>query len=250
MRRIETVLIAVCVLTIVGLVYAQHLGRLFVQPKNDATQVFLVNDEDTNPIFSVDTENDSITISGGLSASGDVVFAGDFEVSGLFWEDLRFPAAALSPQNKNDNIPEYDSTNVGWLFADDATETITMIGQLPHRYKVGSDIEAHVHFETTADDSVVWQLEYIWTSMGDTTLAWTTVSDSTVSYTWTAGTIHQVVDIADITGTGKGMSSIIKMKLSRLGGNSGDNHSGDILLTEFDLHYQLDGFGSSTEYAK
>jgi len=237
--------IIIFILVIVGIVIGQQIMSLTISPKADLANIFTVQDKDGNNIFNVDTQNDIVTV------SGDMIITKDFEVSGYFWDDLRFPASALSPQNQNAAVPEYDTTNVGWLFDDSQTESITIIAQLPHAWREGSDVEAHVHWEQSADDSVVWQLQYKWANVGGAVPgSWSTVKDSGNSQSYTSGTLHQLTGIGTLDGTGKTLSSVIKMKLSRLGASSGDNHSGDILMTEFDIHYQIDGFGSSLEYTK
>jgi hypothetical protein len=62
---------------------------------------------------------------------------------------------------------------------------------------------------------------------------------------------HQIAQFDEIEGTGKGLSSILSIKLSRIGGDETDTYNADALLKEFDIHYQIDTPGGSyDEYNK
>ena len=50
--------------------------------------------------------------------------------------------------------------------------------------------------------------------------------------------------------TGYTLSSCVVWKLSRVGNNAGDTYDDVVSLIEFDIHYEVDGFGSEDEYVK
>ena len=59
-----------------------------------------------------------------------------------------------------------------------------------------------------------------------------------------------VLEMGDIVGTGKTLSSQIICSLTRNGLNALDTSADDVYITEVDFHYQVDGFGSAQEYIK
>lgn len=170
--------------------------------------------------------------------------------SAVMWDDLRFPATNLCV-NPATLKPDFDYTEVGFLFDAAATETIFAVAQMPHGYKEGSDIEMHIHWEPTNTNTgnVLWQVEYKWTNIGGTepgTFTAITILDAGDGTAYK----HQIADFATISGTGKTISSILSLKISRLGGDGTDTYNADALLKEFDIHYQINSFGSDDEYVK
>lgn len=234
------------IISIIFTLFFGVTGFLVIQPNSDAADVFSVRDADNNVRFNINTLTDLMTIN-----VDSLAFTGDIEFIDTFWDDLRFGASALSPQNKNDAVPEYDTTNVGWLFDPDNTESLTIVAQLPHSWKQGSSIQPHIHWEQASDSAVVWAYQYIWTNVGDTVEAWSAVlKDSVGSQTYSAGTLHQITGLDVMDGSDKTLSSIIKIKISRVGGSSGDTELNDVLFTEFDIHYQINSLGSQNEYTQ
>jgi len=165
------------------------------------------------------------------------------------WEDLRFPATQLRQGALSK--PDFDYTNVGLLFDPATTETIYAIAQMPHTWKLGSTIKPHIHWSPTSTDTgnVYWRLEYKWTNINATESGtWTTLNIQDAA----DGTVgkHQIIGLGDMDGTGKTLSSAITMKLSRIGGDTLDTYTDDARLLEFDIHYEIDAFGSDEEYVK
>jgi hypothetical protein len=166
------------------------------------------------------------------------------------WDDLRFPATQLRV-NPATLKPDFDTTNVGFLFDAGSVETLYLIAQMPHGWKLGSTLYPHVHWEPTTTDTgnVYWRLEYKWTSIGETEPgSWTTLNvldagDGTALK-------HQIVSLGTMVGTGQTLSSIISMKLSRVANDGTDTYTGEALLKEFDIHYEMDTLGSREEYEK
>jgi len=194
-------------------------------------------------VFADSAEFGSGSNLGKFESDGTLVFYNDATV----WDDLRFPATAVNPPGAVSD-PDFDATNIGWLFDDGTTETLMMIGQMPHARKPDSDIELHLHWEptNTNTDTVYWQILYKWTNIGSVEQAgWDTLIVKAAG----AGTAyhHTLSDFGTIDGTGMNLSSIISMKLSRVGGHSSDGYNADALLKEFDIHYEIDRLGSRNE---
>jgi len=163
------------------------------------------------------------------------------------WDDLRFP---VTQSKRGANVePDFDETNVGFLFpTDDTSEIAYIIAQFPHDWKTGSVISPHVHFAQGGDNTYVFKIDYKWINLGDAVPAtWTTIATTGYAYTYESGTIHQLAEFTDITPpeTITDVSSIMLIKLYR-----DDEVSGDVLVWEFDIHYQRDADGSSSEYVK
>jgi hypothetical protein len=166
------------------------------------------------------------------------------------WEDLRFPATAINPAGAASAMV-FDTTNIGFTAGAAGTQVIAIIGQMPHSWKEGSDIYPHIHWEptTTNTGNVLWRLEYKWTNIGDTEPAGFTTLDILDAGDGTA-LKHQIASFAAISGAGKTISSIITMKVSRIGGDATDTYTGDALLKEFDIHFESDTLGSRSEFTK
>lgn len=164
------------------------------------------------------------------------------------WEDLRFPATRI--RQGATQKPDFDTTNMGLLFPqNDATEIAYIIAQLPHGTKSESSLSPHIHFVQDEATEPVFKIDYRWYKNGeDPTGSFTTLTIDNFIYTYTSGSILQIAEFPMIDGTGiDTVSSILDIKLYR-----DDNVvTGDVLVKEFDLHYQIDQErGSRSEYVK
>ena len=170
--------------------------------------------------------------------------------SATTWEDMRFPATAINPPGLVSD-PDWDDTYGGWLFASGATEQLWVIGQMPHTYKEGSAIYPHLHWEPTNTNtgSVAWRIYYKWVNIGGTDAEPTDVLSDYDPGNGTAY-MHQLSSLGSISGTGMGVSSMITIKLQRVGGIGSDTYNADCLFKEFDIHYEIDSQGSRLESSK
>jgi len=181
-----------------------------------------------------------------VEPDGTIKFVGDATV----WEDMRAPATAINPPGVEGD-PDWDATNIGWLFDAAGIEILYIIFQLPHTYKEGTDLYPHVHWQPTSTDTgdVLWKIDYKWTNVNATDAGSTTPVEITPAGDGTT-LKHQLSSFAALDGTGKTISSILTIKLSRMGNDDDDTYTGDALLKEFDIHYQIDTVGSRTELTK
>jgi hypothetical protein len=60
----------------------------------------------------------------------------------------------------------------------------------------------------------------------------------------------QLTPFSAIDMTGFTLSAMIVFKLARVGGDALDTMPGDASLLEFDIHYQINSFGSQQEFVK
>ena len=166
------------------------------------------------------------------------------------WDDLRFPATAINPPGQVSD-PDIDVTDGTLLFDPAATEIIMGVAQMPHPWLEGSSLEAHIHWSPTdgAAGDVLWRFDYQWANIGDAFPgSWT--SSDTVAATTETDDDHLYTDLEEMAGVGKTFSSMIKWRLSRIGGDVLDTYAADAKLLELDFHYRIDSVGSGKELAK
>lgn len=190
------------------------------------------------------------------------------------WEDLRVPLSSLKTGGvKDPTFSQWKADGSGsrgvylWHFADQAVaaneEELFFVAQIPHSYKLGTDLCVHIHWTPavsgSANEFVVWGLEYVWIDIDEATAANTTIIASDASSaanattsgdsTLTAGK-HYVTNIADITGTGYGISSVLACRVFRNSSADNDDLAQIAIAFEIDFHYQIDTLGSRAELTK
>jgi len=176
------------------------------------------------------------------------------QLSAQTYDDLTFPATAVNPPGQPSD-PDWDVTTPGWLFDATGTEILHLVGQLPHTYVENSDLMPHIHWTktTSAANDVYWQLEVAKAPIGGVISSFTTTASSTV----VAGTPdtntadkHLITAFPAIDGTGLGISDMLIMKLSRIGGHADDTYGADARMLEFDIHVKSWPTGSIKEYSR
>jgi hypothetical protein len=177
-----------------------------------------------------------------------------FKVSANYpWDDFSFPVSGLRI-NPATSKPDYDQNEIEFLF--DAGTTETVVGVQISRHEFAQDQllwMPHVHWVQDAVGNVVWQLEYkIWAANTVEPVGFTAISAFTPEFAYTSGSIHQITSLPDIDVTPYSSSTamVVKIKISRLGGDSNDTKSGDARFMSFDFHVQIDAFGSRQEFIK
>ena len=171
----------------------------------------------------------------------------DLPKTNVVWDDLKAPATSV--RQGATAKPDFDTTELGLLFPqNDPTEIAYIIMQFPHARKNGSSIKPHVHWIQTSADEAVWKMDYRWYKNGDAPSgSWTTLTCDSPVFPYTSGSLLQICSFPEIDGSAVDtVSSIIDVRLYR-----DDNVvSGDVLLKEFDIHYQIDQLGSRQEFIK
>ncbi len=161
------------------------------------------------------------------------------------YEDLRVPL--VTTKQGALSKPDFSYTNIGYLFPqNDATEILYGSAQFEHSYTTGTTVFPHVHFEQTSSSTPTFKLDYMWTSLGVATSAFTTIQTTATVYTYTGGVIAQLANFPSIAGTEQSISSIFKFRLYR----DDDRVTGDVLTTDFDIHFYKNTLGSRTETSK
>ncbi len=182
----------------------------------------------------------------------------DILYSDTYWEDLQVPVSSVKVQGAS-HTPDWGAflTTLQILWFDAGTmEQVFFVAQLPHTYKEGTNIEAHVHWTPSingvqANHTVRWGLEYSWANIGATFPNTPTIiyGSAHMPSEQLVTNRHYTNSLGQITGTGKTISSMLICRLFRDATDNGaDTYTGDAGLLEFDFHYEVDRPGSIAAY--
>jgi len=182
----------------------------------------------------------------------DSIVTGAIYYSDTYHDDLRVPLTntRINPANSEPDFEDMGNGAFAWGFdaAADSLHSLNFIAQIPHKYKVGTDLDAHIHWtpSTTNTGTVRWKLIYYTAAIngnmsGPDSLYINDAGDGTAYK-------HQLADFGDIDGSSLGISSVIIGKLSRVGDD--DTYTGSAYGLEIDFHYEIDQPGSANEYSK
>jgi hypothetical protein len=189
------------------------------------------------------------------------------------WTDLQVPGTAgqvgTSKPPALTQFKDNGSSSIGvylWAFGDEAVdaneEQLYFSIQLPHSYKHGTDLKAHVHWTPAvsggANEFVKWGLEYTWANIGanfgNTTIITSDASSGATATTSGDTTLtadeHYITSIGTISGTGKTLSSMLICRLFRNSSHANDDLAQDAYLFEMDFHFEMDITGSRQEFIK
>lgn len=164
------------------------------------------------------------------------------------WNDLRVP---MSTGKASSTPPTYGVFRNGleaWGFSKTLTNELFAEVQLPHGYVNGSDLYAHIHWSpgnSTDTGNVVWSLEYTWANFNAAFPASTTITKTQAA----AGVAyqHQLASFAAISGAGKTESSLLMVRVARLGADGSDTFDAVAYGLSFDIHHEVTTLGSATE---
>lgn len=178
--------------------------------------------------------------------SANTFFNDDFTV----WDDVRVAAEATKPGSSAPTWTNITGNVSCFQFANSQANFVEFSCQLPHSYKLGSDIHPHIHWgpEDATSGNVRWLLTYSWADIGEAFSGSTDIG-VTGAASGTAND-HQVAEFSAIDGTGMGISSMLLCKLQRRGSNALDTYTGAANFYEFDFHIEIDSVGSDEEYVK
>lgn len=172
------------------------------------------------------------------------------QIASYRWDDLGMPVTAINPPGQASD-PDIDPNDGTFLFDAATTELIYVKAQMKHTWREGSELRPHIHWEQTAAGAVLWQLDYKFYNNGDLVPeTWTTIQTIDQVWTYTSGTLAQISPLPSIIWPEAKISAMLKMKLSRIGGDASDTMSADARFTDFDIHVLSVDRGSEREYTK
>jgi hypothetical protein len=249
----------------------------------DQAATLAVRGDGTNPIqkwqSSAGTTKSLITAAGGAQlgdqAGGNYVNISDTDGTltlvgnAKAWDDLRVEPVA---RTTGANAPTFEKwlddaagTSRGvYLYSfDDANagseKEIFFTMQMPHNW-AATAVGIHVHWIGAVDDTTAtprWGMEYVWKEIGavfgDTTTVYVvgnTAGDANIT-----ALKHYISEFTAVTpdSTQDGLSSILIGRLFRDSANAADTYNASGAkcgLLYIDAHYEIDGFGSNSEYTK
>jgi len=194
-----------------------------------------------------------------FEADGTLAMTGDATV----WDDMRVvPGSFDRPGVTDPTIIAYDVNGGGvstylWQFQKNAIASFSI--QVPHNYKSGSNIYVHIHWTPGPNGSaengatVGWKIDYSWANINGNfgTMLTADLSDACDG----TNHKHQMTPDVSITGTDKGISSMLICNVKRTDTGTDDTWAGTAsgslpLLLEIDFHYEIDTVGSRQRTAK
>ena len=180
----------------------------------------------------------------------------ELEGDATVWDDLR------TPSNQSKHVAGIEASDQAYRggvvtsFADNVDQAVAFNVQLPHKYKLGEDIEFHIHMALPTPgagggaENVKFLFTHSWADIGGVFPVATEVTATRDVQNDSADTHH----LFEIAGTIDGsaisiVSSMIICSLTR-DVSVADNYADDVYVIELDFHYPIDTLGSRTEAAK
>jgi hypothetical protein len=218
--------------------------------------------------LALKSEAQEVKINNNLAVEADGTLRMDG--SATVWDDLMVFPDATSRGSSNAPVWGGQSAtafkkNVGgtsqgvflWMFSATTEQELYFSVQLPHGYKVGSDIYPHVHWTTStgtpSGTNVVWGLEYTIVAIGGSFPVTSTLTAHSVipSIGTPTGTgQHLITSFAPISGTNLEISTVLVCRIYRAATDSYDTFPNEVGILGIDFHIEKDTQGSRTEFTK
>lgn len=183
----------------------------------------------------------------------DKIVTNEIEYANGYWDDMRFPFFGQRLDTAGGRIT-YNTVEKGIDFADNAQEAdidgIHAVAQMPHSWKLKSEIRPHIHWIQNQALFPAWKLSYrIYTNGSLVPVSYINVGITSHAFTWVSDDLMQISGFPaiDMSGYDK-VSTIIDIRITRDG--AADSYVGDALGKEFDIHFLMDTPGSKTAFAK
>ncbi|MFA6492625.1 MAG: hypothetical protein WCV58_00545 [Patescibacteria group bacterium] len=226
-------------------------GTLHIKADSDDQQLIIQLDAaQTVNSFEI-YKSDGTTRLVSFEDDGTLVFENDAVV----YDDLQQPGLLVRTNASAPDLVTFGPvvTNL-IIYGFDGTATLEQVYfnvQLPHSYKLGTDLYPHIHWSPTdtSAGNVVWKLEYSWADVNGTFAAPTTIA-TTPQATGGTAWAHNVVSFPTISGTGVDISRILVCRLYRDPADAGDTYTHDAALLNFDFHFEKDTLGSRELWIK
>lgn len=196
----------------------------------------------------------------GILASG----ATPITYSATVWDDLRILPSAFDFAGSGDpSIVTWQPGGSGatfrvWEFQLDDQGFFTC--QIPHTYKLGTDIYCHVHWtpgtrgNEEGTNAVAWKLDYSWANINGVFGASATIDMTDACQSTDHAHLMSPDAVIDGHTAAKGISSMLVCRIYRhdvAGDTWAGTASGQLpILLELDFHYEIDTAGSATISAK
>ena len=154
----------------------------------------------------------------------------------------------------------YNFPEASLVFKSNATEIdyAIMNIQINHDWKTGTNLEPHLHWWQSTVEIPNWVIQYRIQPNGSLkTTEWTPLRWTNSVFDYTGGTLNQIISFGEIVPpTDPGVSMVLQVRLLRDTTNSlglfdtVDPVLIDVSATSFDIHIEVDMFGSRQRYIK
>jgi len=174
---------------------------------------------------------------------------GSFVTDDTVWEDMHFPATTINPPGAETD-PDFDFTEIGWLFAPAGIEILFLVATLPNSYAQGTSIRPHIHWEATTADAgnILWRISHRWRNEGQVAPDFTD-SDCLCAAGEESDVMKQS-NFAEISKPDALISSVLDIKLSRQGSDGTDTYPADARFKKFGINFRMNSVGSREEWVK
>lgn len=169
------------------------------------------------------------------------------------YDDLRFPIANIKVDSVNPPGEQAYKGGLVFAFASNPNQKAYFNAQMPHTWKEGTPIDIHCHLILpTAGagggvENVKFDATYSWANMDAVFPGESTITE-TVDVQDIPADRHFILDLGDITATGKMFSSMLIISITRDTGVAND-YTDDVYVTECDIHYKINKAGTSAEFS-
>jgi hypothetical protein len=205
-------------------------------------------------LISSAIQNDLLIYNGTYWENSDDVIVNSITYGNTYWDDFRVAlvSAVLGPTAPD--LETFIQNTLAYAWSDSAAnEAVHFTVQMPHSYKLETDLDAHVHANAGSSTNS-GNVEAILECTDLVNLDGTYANSTTVYNTVIAvdGTAYKnyFQDFGDIDGSGASkVSALMQCRLTRNVDVAGDL-TGDFFFLDVDFHYQIDTPGSETETAK
>ena len=182
-----------------------------------------------------------------------------FETETVVWDDLRFPVSSTKKLAGKEPTSVVYKGGLVWSFEDSKDMGIAFNAQLPHSYKLGENIEFHIHATISEDgrnaggvENIKLDLTYSWAYVDGEFPTVKTITE-TFDVTKDIAGRHFLFDLGDIpvsdANGSQEVSSMLICSLTR-DVSVANNYTHDLYFMEADFHIPSDTLGSRTKTAK
>lgn len=166
------------------------------------------------------------------------------------FDDLRSPATAINlPGQPADPAVDTDGS---LLFSATIENNIAIIVQIPHSWKIGSQVYPHLHWckSVIGAGGVDWQMRYRTIRNGGSTTSWSDYASAQSVFPVTSGTENNIAKFPAIDTSEMRLSDLLSFQVRRMPSSASDDYPSAARFWEFDVHYEMDSDGSFYEYQK
>jgi hypothetical protein len=190
-----------------------------------------------------------------IDNAGKLLLAGAATV----WDDLTTPLIGSKLESPSSHIVTNNAEcTIEFKTSCDLTDYLIAVPQMTHKWKMGSSVGPHLHWEQASATMPNWLIQFRWQRQGQAKNAtWTSQKYTANAFTYSAGTLNQITAFGTITPpSGYSLSDLVDIRILRdVANTSGlfagaDGLAASAFAKSFDTHVEFDTLGSNDEYVK